>query len=277
MRRFCCAVLLLCLLPLAGARAAGYDDFAHGVTANAQGQRDAAIGFFSAAIAAGDLSPALLPEAYRGRGTAYFFKKQCGEALADADRALQLKPGTAQLLWLHAAAAECAGKLDLALADYTALILLNEGVDPFWKRGHLLWRKADYGGAAADFAQVVRLKPDYAYGVLWLDVTRARAGMLDPAAAISGLQALPGHDWPQPVIAVYAGRAKPDDVAAAVAQGGKPSVADRQCEADFYLAEWWLGQKDEASARPLLERAAAQCTHDYIEYSASSLELERLK
>jgi lipoprotein NlpI len=48
------------------------------------------------------------------------------------------------------------------------------------------------------------------------------------------------------------------------------------CEANFYLAEWWLAKKGEETARPLLEDVRDNCRHDFIEYSAARAELTRL-
>jgi lipoprotein NlpI len=271
-------LLALFLAVVCGAaQAAGYDDFAHGLSANAQGLNDSAIASFSAAIAAGDLNPALLPMAYRGRAVAYLRKQQCASALPDLDKALQLNPGYADFLWLHADAAACLNKFDAALADYAALVAAKPDTNVYWQRGRLRWRMADFAAAAADFSHVTQLNPKFAYGVLWLELSRARAGALDSAVAAADMDRLNVSDWPQPLLALYAGTSKPEEVAAAAAHGDTAVVPHQQCEADFYLAEWWLARQDAATAKPLLQRAADQCPHDFVEFTAAGIELARLR
>ncbi len=276
MRRIVWA-LLLCGAVTGAACAAGYDDFARGVTALARDDTDGAIAAFTAALGDGDLSAALMPQAYRGRARAYMAKGRCADALADMDAALKLKPGEGDLVAQHGFAADCLDKLDVALADYDALIAAKFSSEIYRMRGVVHWRMGDMAAAAGDFSTYVSIVNRDPYGVLWLEMSRARIGALDLSAAADDVRHFNDDEWPGALLKLYAGKLKPDGVAAAVAQGDASKQADRQCEADFYLGEWWLSRMDTSPAKPLLQHARDTCRHDFLEWQLAGVELQRLK
>jgi lipoprotein NlpI len=257
--------------------AAAYDDFARGVSANLQGDSDQAITSFTAAIKAGDLAPALLPTAYRGRAVAYLRKQNCAAAGPDADAALALKPDDYDLKFMRASIDVCLGQLDLALAGYSAVIAAHPGTDVYAARAYLRWRMGDFAGTAADFAQVVNLAPKYTYGAIWLALAQARSGAPDLVQAKNAVSRVDKDEWPAPILLLVAGESTPDTVEAAAARGEDGTAVRQKCEADFYIAEWSLGRGDAASALPFLARAAAACPHNQAEFAAAKLELARLK
>lgn len=277
MRQGLATIVLVCIVA-SGAHAAAYDDFARGLGAIQRGDVDTAITAFSAAITAGDLAPALLPQAYRGRGIAFLAQNRCAEAFVDLDRALELNVGNPDILWRHAHAAACLNKHDVALADYSRLIEAEPEADAYSGRGRQHWFLADYAGAESDFVQAHRLAPKDPYPVLWLELSHLRAGTLDPAAAQRDVATLSSTGWPGPLLALYAGLSTPEQVAGAIAAtSGMPRViASVRCEGDFYVAEWWLGQRDSAKAQPLLKRAAQDCPGDFVEGPAARFELEHM-
>jgi len=271
-------ILLICLAwfgTVELCRAAAYDDFAQGVSANIVDDSDRAIASFTAAIEASDLSKALLPAAYRGRGEAYLHKQKCDLALADLDSSLKLKPDDLTAVELHADAAICLEKFDVALAEMSTL---NGKADPeiYWERARLHFTTGNYRAAADDLISYVGRRPKYAYGVLWLEMARLRGGMLDPKVAMRDIDDFDSDDWPAPLLALYAGKAKVEDISAAVARGAADSRVGRECEANYYVAEWHLAYADAASARPLLQDAATHCPPRFIEARQARYELRNL-
>jgi tetratricopeptide (TPR) repeat protein len=259
------------------ASAAAYDDFARGISANLQGDTALAVTSFSAALAAGDLNPTLLPTAYRGRAIAYLREGECKSASGDLDEYIRLKPGDVQGLELRGDAHACAGELAAADADLSQVIALRPDRAAYWNRGRLRWRLKNFGAAADDFSQVVHLQPENSYAVLWLELSRARGGTLDPKVGARDIDQLDSRDWPAPLIKLFVGEAKQEDMAAAALRGDAKVVANQQCEANFYIAEWWLAQKDATSAKPLLEAAAQNCPKNFVEYDGARFELSVLK
>lgn len=257
--------------------AAAYDDFARGISANLQGDTALAVTSFSAAIAAGDLNPNLLPAAHRGRAIGYLRQGQCKNAIGDLDEFMRLKPGDVQGLELRGDAHACAGEFKAAEADLTDVIAAGPSRDGYWNRGRVRWRMKAFSGAADDFAHLVELRPEYAYAVLWLELSRARGGTLDPKVGDQDLRQLDSGAWPAPLIKLFVGQTKPEDLAAAAARGDADKIANQQCEADFYVAEWWLARNDTASAKPLLETASQTCPKNFVEYAEAKFELSTLK
>jgi len=134
-----------------------------------------------------------------------------------------------------------------------------------------------FSGAADDFGHVVGLQPGNAYAVLWLELSRARGSALDLKVGEHDLRQLDSNDWPAPLIKMFLGDAKPDDMTAAATHGDSGKIAGQQCEADFYVAEWWLARNDATAAKPLLESASQNCPKNFVEYSNARFELSVLK
>ena len=139
------------------------------------------------------------------------------------------------------------------------------------------WSLKQFAGAADDFARLVELQPESGFFLLWLELSRARGGALDPKIGEHDLRALDSSDWPAPLIKLFVGEAKPEDMAAAAAHGDSDKIANQQCEANFYVAEWWLAHNDTASAKPLLDTASQKCPKNFVEYAEARFELSTLK
>jgi lipoprotein NlpI len=277
MRRGVLALSLL-LLTAAAAGAAAYDDFARGLNAVQRGEIDTAIEAFSAAIAAGDLSPGLLPQAYRDRGLAYREKDECAPALADFEAGLKLKPADGDIMRLHADAAACLGKTDVALADLTALIDAKFSAEIYQERGMLRWRTGDFSGAVGDLTAYVAARPWDVHGTLRLEMVRARAGQLDPAVAAHDAREFDDEKWPAPLLALYAGKSTPEAaLAAAAVARDAVKIVPQQCEADFYVGEWLLAKPDAEGGKALIAKARSECPHTDFEYGEAGIELARLK
>lgn len=257
--------------------AAAYDDFARGVSANLQGDSALAVTSFSAAIAAGDLNATLLPTAYRGRAVAYLRQGKCKNAIGDLNEFVRLKPGDVQGLELRGDALACAGDFSSAETDLTAVISARPDYTSYSSRARVRWRLKKYTGAADDFAHVVTLQPENGYALLWLEVSRARGGALDPKIGEHDLKQLDSSDWPAPLIKLFVGDAQPEAVSAAAMHGDADKIAAQQCEADFYVAEWWLTRNDAAAAKPLLESASQRCPKNFVEFGEARFELGTLK
>jgi lipoprotein NlpI len=255
--------------------AAGYDDFASGISANLAGDSDRAIAAFTAAIAAGDLTKALLPAAYRGRGEAYLGKQQCDLALADLDASLKLKPDDPSAAGLHAETAFCLGKFDMALAEMSAF---DATTHPWihWERGRLYFSMGNYQAAVEDLLSYVSLRPKDSYGILWLELSRLRAGTLDPKVAARDISGVDSSAWPAPLLALYAGKVRVEDIPASVARGRADGRDGRQCEADYYVAEWRLASADTTAGRLLLQDAADHCPLNFIESRQARYEIKHL-
>jgi tetratricopeptide (TPR) repeat protein len=258
------------------ARAAGYDDFNRGIAATNRGDSALAISSFTSALAAGDLNASLVPIAYLDRGLAYLRKGKCADAVTDLDAALKLKPDYLQALYARASGNICTGNLDAAISDIDAVLKVKPDSDGYTERAKVRWEQSNFTAAAADYEKALELQPKATYSVIWLEMSRMRGGIFDVAQMRRDMAGLAVAGWPSPVFNLYLGNVKPDFVNAAAASGDPQTAINWKCEANFYVAEWWLAQKNTDAAKPLLLEAQAKCPRDFVEYEGANVELKRL-
>ena len=275
MSRLWIGCLLAVVLGTTGVVAGGYDDFASGISAVNRGDNGQAITYLTSALAAGDLNANLVPVAYLERARAYAAKGDCLAAIADAGAALRSKPDYYEAFELRAEADRCAGKDSDAVADFTQVIAMRPVDDAYWQRGLARWNLGDFQNAADDFSTAATKSPKWPYPVIWFGLSKLRAGAFDGVDFAKRYDSFGASDWPGPVFELYEAHVKPDDVIL-VAGKSEKAAKDNLCEADFYVAEWWLVQKNAAAAKPLLEDVRDHCRHDFVEYAEALVELKRL-
>ena len=282
MRRFGTAVAALAVLT-AAAGAAGYDEFALGVTANVRDDHDGAVKHFTAALAAGDLVPANKAAAYRGRAAAYLDKDLCREALADLEALAALQPLSREEYYLRAGIKICLKDNAGAEQDFEAGnggYVSGERYDTF---GRLQWQHGDFANARVNLgkaaAQMVADKDRDVrsrYIVLWYAISADRVGSLDRAELKTYADFLNSGRCPMPILDFYLGKRTMAEVQAKAADAGRDEIAGQKCEADFYIAEWHIARGDTAAAKPLIAAAVAGCPKGFIELFAAQAEAERL-
>ena len=111
-----------------------------------------------------------------------------------------------------------------------------------------------------------------AYLPLWLYIASARDGHSD----VSLLGHADGDAWPAPLIRFYRGELSEEGVRNAALSTDPQTARGQRCEADFYIAVWRVLQQQKDLARQLLESAAAECPHYFIEYEMLPVEMKRL-
>ena len=232
-------------------------------------------------IAATDFSAAIAIDpdsgiAYLLRGEIYRLQNKLDAAQSDFDKVVDLDPRDAAAYFLRAAVLRDQGKLREALDDLeTGLKYAPDDFDAHLHTGLIQWELGRFDDAATSFEQVVKLQPANAYGVLWLDISRAHAGKTD-GDLLHNAAGLDAVKWPAPVIKVFLGTGTPDQAIQAAGQAS-PSVQQNQiCEANFYVGEWQLLHQNAAAAKPMLQIAASNCPHDFVELPAAIAELKRL-
>jgi lipoprotein NlpI len=259
-----------------GVSAAAYDDFANGVAAYERGDNALAISSLTAALSAPDLASNLKVTAYMDRARAYLRAGQCAQVLPDLNAAKALGANALEVMESTASAQNCAGDFKSAEASYTSAIAVDPRWQFFWARGRARWEAGDFADAAADFKAVISVKPDYQYPLLWLAITQFKLAKPDAVTLVHGAAALDLSEWPGPIVKFYTGGATRQDIDAAVRSDAQ-NMAGRQCEADFYIAEWDIAQNDRDGARSRLQSATDKCPHNFVERNAAEIEIARLK
>jgi len=99
-------------------------------------------------------------EALNNRGIAHHARDDRQAALADFDRALEIRPRYAECLVNRATTRQIVGDLAGAVADFDRAIGIRPGyADAYFGRAGVLAAQGDLAGALADYDQVLRLIP----------------------------------------------------------------------------------------------------------------------
>jgi lipoprotein NlpI len=240
------AALALMALALVPAQASGLDDANAAVKAARDGKYDDAIRLFTNAINSDDLNT-------KGRAQAFAYRGIAKATLGDYDSAQE----------------------DL---NFSVALDTEYNADAYAFRGYIALVTGAPQKAAVDLAKSAGLKI-WAYNALWLSVARMRSGMADTDAVslANNAMMLSADQWPAPVVKFFLGQAKAEEVAAAANQGDPAKLAERVCDADFYVAEYDLAHDDVAGAKSLFQRAADKCPFASFERMGATAELKRLK
>lgn len=309
--RLASAVTGLLLLGTCAAAASSYDDFNAGIALRNHEEYAASLTYLSRALAAPDLPEHLRTPALVARGLDYQTQHNLRAAGADLTAAIALSPKLVSGYIYRAGVEEDLKSYNAAIADYASAINLK----PFMMQLYS-WRAADYrdlgnyADAETDFALYSSLEDDdsggwfqlgfvqwaqshfdkalasferardtdkaSAYAVLWREITQETLNK-DDSTLRRDARKLDEDKWPGEVVKLFQGKAKPDDVTASAEKGNAKDLDGQRCEAEFYIAEWHLGQKDATDAEPLFSKAASACPDGFTEKTAASLELARLK
>jgi tetratricopeptide (TPR) repeat protein len=131
-----------------------------------RGTTDLHLGKYDLAIADYDRAIELRHDyagAYNNRGIAYADKGEYDLAIADYDKAIELKPDCAEAYNNRGSAYDQKGEYDLAIADYgKAIELRPDYVKAYNNRGFAYVHKDEYDLAIGDYDNAIELKPNYA-------------------------------------------------------------------------------------------------------------------
>jgi lipoprotein NlpI len=239
-------VLAALAVPLSPAHGDAVEDANKGVAAAQGGDYAGAIAAFTSAINSDELNLAGRAEAYTFRGIAKAATADYGGAQDDLNSAVALD------------------------SSYNA--------DAYAYRGYFEMVLGQPEKAAADLLKSADLHV-WAYNAMWLHLARLKAHIpdTDDHSLAKNASSLNLMQWPGPVVQFLLGKGTPEDVRAAAQAGDGKALAARVCDADFYVAETDLVRREDAGARPLLQRAADKCPFASFERMGASAELMRLK
>lgn len=236
-----------------------------GIARYAKKDFDNAIADYTKAI---ELEPT--PLAYLDRGIAWTAKHDFDHAITDYDSAIRIFPKYPEAYYWRGNTWKEKGDLDRAIADFSEAIRIDaDQSNAYDRRGQIYFYKGNFAAAATDLRRVDDLTGS-PYAMLWVYLSRARAGKNSVAELTADVARLKNKDWPFPVIDFYLGRRSLEEMRAAA---GKP---DEKCEAAFYAGEWYLLHGKKAEARPELQFASDNCPKTFIESFGAAGELKRL-
>jgi len=102
-------------------------------------------------------------QAYRGRGSIYYERKDYDRAIADQDHALRISPRFPGAYFERGRAYAAKQDQARALADYDEAIKINaKYAAPYNGRGNIYHDKGDFDRAIADYGEAIKLDPKFA-------------------------------------------------------------------------------------------------------------------
>ena len=199
------------------------------------------------------------PRARYVRGLAHEMLGKHTEAVADFDKALALDDKLAEAYDHRGSERFKLGQVKESLADFDRYLELRpEAKNGHWKRGISLYYVGKFEEGRKQFEGYEKVDTNDVENAVWHYLCNARAvGVEKARAAMLKI----GKDRRVPmmeVYALYAGKAKPDDVLAA-ARAGEPSKDDlnrRLFYAHLYLGLYYEAEGDKKKAREHITRAA---------------------
>jgi lipoprotein NlpI len=232
--------------------------------AYARGKTDEATALATQAIAA---EPANA-RSYFVRARFHEANHQPAKALTDYDQVLKLEPGLADA-WQHRGVLHFKlGHIKESIADFDRFIALKPDQAPYhWQRGIACYYAGRFEDGRKQFELHQKVNPDDVENAVWHFLCVARSSGLEAARA--SLIPIKG-DGRVPMLqihALFAGKAKPEDVLAA-ARAGEPS--NSQLQQRLFYAYLYLGLYHEAAgnnrqADEHIRKAAGQFrTDDYM-------------
>lgn len=262
--------------------AAGYDDFTKAAAYRRMGNVEQALASYTAALNAGDLAPAYVPDAYIARAELYLQSGKCASAEADADAALKLRPGLTEALRLRSHANDCLGKTDLAVADLDAMVAAQPVLQMYMTRGSFHWFHGQFDKAAEDYAKAASLHKERdfdwgpaAYALVWHAISANRVHSFNPVEFSAKTRAFDLDGWPGPLVSFFLGKMTSEKLYREAAEGKGDKPQEQKCEADFFTAEWTLAS-DAAAAKAQLQAVVDGCPKTLFVVHAARSDLRRI-
>ena len=212
-------------------------------------------------------------EAVNNRGALYMTQGDYDHSIVDYTKALELNPDDPITTRNRCAAYFSKGDYANAMQDCNhALTIEPQNPSALEMRGILHYFRGDYKSALVDEKSAVTADSSDLYPAIWMYLARVHYGQNSAKDSLDELSANSANlqtDWPWPVIQVYLGKAKAEDLVAEANADAK-SRNDRMCEANFYLGERALiaGNTDEALRN--FQAAVSTCSdRSNVEYRGS--------
>jgi lipoprotein NlpI len=225
----------LALLCPAFTRADADDPLAKAKAALGQGKTDQALALVGQALRADPENA----DAYYVRGLVWETLGRHREAIADYDRVIKKNPQAADAYDHRGSEHFKLGRFAASLADFDKYLEMKPAEKPgHWRRGITCYYAERFEEGRKQFESYEKVDGNDVENAVWSFLCRAREVGVDKARpALLKI----GHDRRVPLMAVYAlyaGRAKPDDVLAA-ARAGKPSPDELRLR--LFYAHLYLG------------------------------------
>ncbi len=244
----------------------GMDKYEKGDLAGALAELDQAIA----------TAPAPQAEYFNDHALVQLARNNFAAALADATKAIALNPQLGPAFGNRALAEQDTGNFTAAIADFTHGIALQPNFAPYYSyRGELYQNQNDFARAVADYEKYLALQPSASPSFhLYRYVLLRRLGR-DPGDLASTVASWT-DPWAKNLGLFLLGKMTADELLAAAEKGPSETGSDRQCQANYFIGEWHLINKDPVGARSFIAVASALEGTNCDEYGFARTELAHL-
>lgn len=213
-------------------------------------------------------------DAWSNRGGMYLLLGETDNAIRDFDEAIRLN-GFDPIYWSNRASALIAlGRYKDALADFDKAQSLDPGRPAtYLGRGRARLYANDIPQAIEDLRVAARLRPTSPDAAIWMHIARVHRGDPDREELENNAARVDRDRWPAPVLEFYLGRLDAERVRETAGRGGDADVVRRQCEADFYVGEFFIHAGREAEGRAMLRSVVDRCPAMDLVLAAAKAEL----
>lgn len=217
-------------------------------------------------------------DAYSTRGHVRARRGDYDQAIKDLDMAVEIVPNEPLYRLFRAQMYFDKGDFAHAADGYSELVdLVPSNANAHWGRGRARIYGGNPAGAVDDMLKAAKLDPAYTYYALWLHIARLRAGQPDMVELAANAKLVDRAEWPWPLYGLFLGTIRPEALLPFAKVGkDEAAIADRVCEADFYLGIYQDSRGERDTAKRLFESVAATCPPHNLERQMAKFELQRL-
>lgn len=243
-------------------------------------QNELALAKIGQLLSSSDLNPDQRAELYYERGVVFDRVGLRTMARIDFNRALRERPDFAEAYNFIGVYLTQQQDFDDAYDAFDSALELAPDYDyAFLNRGIALYYGQRPKLAVDDLAEFYRRRPEDPYRVLWLYMAERQ---VDAASADKALQRRykqhAGDEWGWAIVSVFAGEQSEAEFMHQLSKSSKSNreLAERLCEAYFYLGKLHLAQGKKALAESYFKLSMSNNVYDFIEHRYAMLELAQL-
>ena len=244
-------------------------------------QNELALAKIGQLLSSSDLNPDQRAELYYERGVVFDRVGLRTMARIDFNRALRERPDFAEAYNFIGVYLTQQQDFDNAYDAFDSALELAPDYDyAFLNRGIALYYGQRPKLAVEDLSEFYRRRPEDPYRVLWLYMAEQQ---VDAQQADKALQRRykqhAGDEWGWAIVSVFAGQQSEAEFMRQLSSSSKNNreLAERLCEAYFYLGKWHLAQGKKNLAESYFKLSMANNVYDFIEHRYAMLELVQLE
>ena len=244
-------------------------------------RNELAIARLSEILQRAELTEAQSAQLFYDRGVMYDSVGLRSLARLDFMRALRLKPDMPEVYNLLGIHYTLSGNFSEAYEAFDSTLELAPDYDfAYLNRAIAFYYAGRFDLAEADFDTFYQVKPSDPYRVLWRYIGFAERDVKQAQAVLQQhLLALDADDWATNLVRFYAGELSEKALLESILVGlnNPRQLAERLCEAYFYLAKWHQARGDANQALIYYHKTLATNVYEFVEHRYARMEIAKLR